>query len=818
MTSPLEWVRQDLRLALRSLGRSPGFVITAIVSLGLGMGAAAAAFGVIDAVRFRTLPFPDADRLVVLSEVPAARTGTQPCRGNCPVAYETYDQVLRTYPFRSVDAIIAFTGGGKALNTGDQSVILTGGILSPNAFGVLDVAPLRGRVFTEEDNRLGVPLVTVLGHAMWLTHFGGDPSVLGRLIKLSDSQYTVIGIMPPGFEFEVGSDFWLPVVPTLDPSTRPSIRSLNVAARLAPGHTLEELRAELSTIRPGLPAANGQPAVETALDAQPLRVRYAAATRSHDIVFASIVGCVLLIACLNLANLVLVRTLGQQRELATRAALGAGAARLLRYLFTQNAILVLGAALLAIVIALQLMSALGSLAFLGSLRPRGMEYRLDARVFAFTVLLALLAVTVLSLVPARLIGRIDPQQVLRDAAPTTSGGRSSRHAQRVFVVVQIASAVVLLTGAGLLVRTAFRLSRVMLGFDAANVFQASPSLPHPWRVEETYVPLFARILTEAAQLPGVEATALRAGVPLGGRGTDVEVLPEGATTPLPAALLPQSVSSISADYFTTLGIRVLEGRAFSAADVAGAPPAVILNQWAAERWFPGGHSVGRTVRVTVERTPPLTLTVTGVIANNRAAQPGVLFAGDGPEMYRPFDQARSAFPSFFVRSRAPATIASPVRVLMLQRVPDRPLFTGLLADGIANQLGGVRTNALQILGFALVGLLLAITGLYGVISYAVGRKIREFAIRGALGATRRDIRSLVLRDAVRLTAIGVLAGLPAAALASRLIRDLLYGTSTMDAAVYGVVALSVGLIALLASWIPARRAVRIEPNAALRIT
>src|SRR6185503_8305512 len=357
---------------------------------------------------------------------------------------------------------------------------LTGGVVSPNAFDMLGVKPVIGRAFTAEDDRLGVPLTTVLSHQLWETQFVKDPGVIGTDVKLSDSHYTIVGVMPPGFRFEINSDFWLPPVPTLDPSTRPSIRSVSAFARLAPGRTIADLRAELANVEPAVAAGAGR-AQKTKLVADPLRERYASSTRSHDLIFGAIVGCLLLIACANLANLVLARTLNRQREFAIRSALGAGSGRLARVLLAQNVIIVAAAAILGVIIAWSTLGVLSSLPALTSLRPDGMEYRIDARVLGFATLLAAFAAVLVSVIPARLVVGRDVHRLLRVSSPAGAADRA-RWAQRLFVVGQVACATVLLTGAGLMARTVLHFAQVDLGFKANRLVTGSPSFPHPWRV------------------------------------------------------------------------------------------------------------------------------------------------------------------------------------------------------------------------------------------------------------------------------------------------------------------------------------------------
>ena len=817
-----------IRQAARSLARTPGFTIVAVLSLALAIGAAAAAFSVLDAVRFRALPFPNGERLVLLSELPVddvagggapsrSGEGGRDCRAACDVSYETFDQVLRNHPFKSLDAVAAYTTGGKALVTRGEPVAVLGGVISPNVFALLDAQPLLGRPFSAEDDRLGAVPVTIVSHALWTSQLGADSAILGRVVKLSDTEYTVIGVMPPGFRFESRSQFWLPIVPVLDPSTRPSIRTVTAVGRLAPGRTLEQLRGELATLQPAAPAGRpgGAPPPRMRLAAAPLRERYVASTQSHDLIFGGVVACVLLIACANLANLVLVRTLQQRHELAIRVALGSGT-RTARHLLLQHAIVVVAGALLGVALAASSLGLLQSASALDSLRPPGMEYRLDARAIVFVVALAAAVTALLGAVPARLVTRIDAQRLLRDGG-AGGGGRWGRRVQQLFVVAQVASAVVLLAGAGLMARSVVHLSELDLGFDARRVVQASPSYPHPWRVPEKYLPVTERIHDLLAALPGVEGAAIRASIPIGARGETPVVTVQGAASPLPALDAPSVAFAVSPSYFDVLGVRVVRGRPFEDTDRAGGIQVAMVNEWAARRWFPGEDPVGRTVRVDTAPSLGVTLTVVGVVDDNRAAQPEVLLAEDGAELYRPWNQANSPFPSFVVRAAAaPAPLLRPVRELLVREVPDRPVGASLLADEVSDQLRGVRTNALQILAFAAAGLLLALLGVYGVLAYTVGVRTREIGIRAALGASARRLHRMVLRDALALTVSGVALGIVAAMVATPLVAGLLHGTTARDPLVLSAVAAAVTVVSLVAGWLPARRAARVDPVVALQ--
>ena len=820
MIGRLELVRHDVALAARSLARSPLFVVTTVLSLALGIGASAAAIAVLDAVRFRALPFPHGERLVTIQEIPAGSgAAASGCLATCDPSYETFAQVLRNHPFHSLDAVVGYTSGAKGLVLGDEIVPVSGGVVSPNAFALLNAKPAIGRVLTVEDDRLGAPLAVVLGYGLWTSRFAADPGILGRQVKLSDSRYTVVGVMPAGFEFEARSQFWLPVVPTLDPSTRPSIRNVTVVGRLAPGATLAMLRGELSTIQPAASAtARGKP-VTTTLAAAPLRDRYVASTQSHDVVFTGVVACVLLIAVANVATLLLVRTMQQERELAVRTALGGGLGDLTRYLLAQQALLVGAGAVLGIALASWLLHILGSLAVLDSLRPLGMEYRVDATVIVFAVLLSVVIAIGLGLVPLKVVRAMNVQHVLRESTTGATGSGGHAFAQRALVIAETACAAVLLVGATLMAGTVLRLSRVDLGFDTGRLVQGTPSFPHGWRVKETYLPIERRILAELGALPGAASVAMRAANRLGAPGAPAEIRLAGESSPLPATAVPNAAIAVSPGYFATAGVRFLAGRDFDGGDREASVPVAIVNEWAARHWWPSASAVGQRLQIDTAAGASLTVTIVGVVHDNKAGQPNVLLAADGPELYRPLEQAPSAFPTFIVRATnglAPQTLLRPTRQSLIRSVPDRPLFTQLVSEQVGRQLGGVRTNALQILGFAAIGLMLALIGIHGVLAYTVSRRTREIGIRGALGASRGTLRVMVLRDALLLVAVGLIIGLPVAALASRYLTELLHGTRVADPRVYAAVALVVLVASLVASWIPARRASHVDPMIALR--
>jgi len=808
-----------LLVALRSLCRTPAFLATALLSIGLSVGAAATAFGVIDAVRFRALPFKNGERLVLLSEVAADLPGRVAPAGSCKVVcdmpYITYD-AMRLLSFRTLDVVAAYSSGIKTMDVNGDPVPVLSGVVSENLFDLLDVKPTLGRGFVAADNHVGAEDMAILSHDLWVTRFGADPTVLGRAVKFSDKLFTIIGVMQPGFEFETGVKLWMPAAPTLDPSNKPSIHNITVVGRLAPGQSVAQARTELGALPVERLRTTASAAQElTRIDVAPLRARYAAATQSRDIIFAIIVGCTMLIACANLVNLALLRALRQQREFAVRAALGAGTRELTYVLLSQYLIVTAGGFVLGLALAQTMLGVLQSSAALGPPRPVGMEYRIDYHLILFSALVAAAIAVALSVIPAQLISRIDVQKVLQASAGNASAGRWTGRAQRLFVVAQVACAAVLLTAGGLMAATVFRLGKFDLGIPYEQLVYGSPSYPHAMRTKDKYLPLTERVVAALRELPGSANVGLLAFVPLQHTGTTTITL-DGAAAPLPQAVVPPASVSVNDTYFATVGVPLVRGRTFATFDREESPPVAIVNEWAARNWWPGQDAVGKIVRVDTAAAQSVEMTVVGVVKDNKASAQSMLLSEIGPELYRPYLQAPSAFPAFYVRTATPGQLVQPLRRTLARLSPDRPVTTFTVTDQANRQFNGVRLDAEQTLGFALLGLVLAVIGIYGVLSYSVGQRTREIAIRSALGASRGRIVAMVVGDALQLTAGGLVVGLTIAAFGSNVIAGLLHGTNAHDPVVYVIVSIGIVAMAALATYLPARQAARTEPVTAMK--
>lgn len=808
-----ERARTDAAIGIRALRTNVGFTLTVVLSLALAIGAASSAFSVVDAIRFRALPFADADRLVLIAEVPE----NGDCGASCNVAFVTYQRTLANRAFRTFTSVAAHVSGIKSLTTNGESEPVLGTLATDNLFPMLAATPMRGRPFTTEDNTLGAAPVVILSYDLWATRFGENPSVIGERIQLSDTRYTVVGIMPRGFDFESGSRFWLPAVPSLDPSTRPSIRAVTVLGHLAPGATIEQARAELAGVSLSLSEGRDSKAtVPLTLTALPLRTRYTAATQGYDLIFFSVVLAVVLIACANLTNLLLARGLDQRREFAVRAALGAEPRRLAAHVLAQHGMLAVAGTLLGLLFARAFLGIVRSVGVLNSYRPTAMDYRIDSHAAAFAALISAMAIAVMSIVPLRLVLAADPQDVLREATSSGAGGRGGTRVQRTFVAAQVAFAVPLLIAAGLTVRSAVRVASVDVGFDPVGLLQTSPSFPHDWRVKETYVGATQRIESVLRAIPGVVEVATRAANPLGSARAPAEITLAGDATPLPRGLAPSNVLAVDSSYFSTLRIALVHGRVFGAEDREQSNPVAVVNQWAATHWWKGADPIGAKLRIDTLPGQSITVTIVGVVHDNRASS-GILVAEGRPELYRPITQAPSAFPTFYVRtSAAPAPLIRAINTQLGPIVLNRPVSTTLAVDALGRQLSGVATTARQILAFAIVGLLLAVVGVYGVLSYSVKRRSRELGIRRALGATASGVYRLVLRDALVVVSPGIVVALFAAVTLGRFMTPLLHGVSPTDALTFGAIVGTVLATSILSALAPALRAARVSPLTAIR--
>jgi putative ABC transport system permease protein len=805
----LEVLWADVRFGARMLAKSPAFTLVSVLTLALGLGANTTIFSVVNALLVRPLPLPESDRLMALSARNAQGRTT----------YFSHPAYQELAGLQSFEATTAFVPQSVNLTGRQEPTRVRGGFVGDNFFDVLRVKPAMGRGFVAgHDDVEGAPRVCILQHGTWQGLLGGDPEVLGRSLVLNNQAFTVVGVMPPGFRFpfdetEVWMPFheWPPYRSLLAQGQAASRSSPLVApiARLKPGASREQAAAELQVLLTAL-AGRFPETVERAPEVQPIRDVLVGDARLPLLVLLGAVALVLLIACANVANLMLARAATRRRVWATRAALGAGRARLVRQALTEAGLLWAMGCGLGLVLGYWGLDLLMAAAPQGL--PGGHQARLDPTVLGYALALTALTACLFGLVPALRHSRPDVMETLKAGGRSEPGGGGTR-LRSTLVVSQVAMALVLLVGAGLLVRSLRALSHVEPGFAAENLLTMEYRLPANKYPEGPQQWEFHRQVVERVRaLPGVRSASVLRALPFSGNGSTLSYdLPE---KPAPADNLPRARFNAADAYsFATMGIPLLRGRAFDDRDVADAPPVVVVSQRMAETSWPGEDPIGRKVKFVA--TPPVVAEVIGVVGDIKQ------FALDEaalPFVYASQAQQPNIFNTLVVRTDGdPMAMAGTVRAALWSIDRDQPVWKIRTQESLVEGSTGFKRFISQVLGaYAALALTLAAVGIYGLMAYSVAQRTREIGVRMALGAHAHDVLGLMLRDGLRLTAIGVAVGLPLAYLLSRAIRSLLFGTGTADPLTFGGVAALLLAVAALASYLPARRATRVDPLVALR--
>jgi putative ABC transport system permease protein len=820
---------QDVRYAFRSLRKSPGFAVVALATLALGIGANTAIFSVVNAVLLKPLPFRRPAELVRLT-ADLSRQGLADVGLSGP---ELFDYRDRSGLFQEISGLFPLnaniTGGDRPERA---EVLLT----DTNYFSILGVRPQLGRFFDTADYQPGIAQVAVISDSWWRRHYGAEPGVIGKKLRLDDDLYTIIGVAPadfrhPGRSIETDVEVWAPSGWTASPfPARPSRTAYflqGALARLKPGITPQMARTRLAALAAELKReyANDYPARDGwAPRVLNLQDDLIGNVRPALLVLLTAVGFVLLIACANVANLLLARASGRHREISIRQALGAGRARLVRQLLTESLVLSLSAGLLGVALAVW------GVGLLVRLSPRNLPglfaAGVDVRVLLFTLGVSLLTGILFGLFPAIQAARRGFVEPLKDSARGSSP--AGQRLRATLIVVEFALALVLLVGAGLLVRTLWRLQRVDAGFEPQGLTMASLWLPQP-NIPETgryfedgaQVVLYRRILENLRQAPGIHAVTAATRAPFAGRfGSSFYI--EGRD-PEKGGAGGAELSSASTDFFRVLGVPLRSGRLFTDQDAENGEPVAIVSESLARKYFPAGDAIGQRVRIPTRTGPgsrpsPLPspwMKIVGIVGDVKTQ---ALDLDNRPMLYRPLLQAPTRSLTILVRSSlAPNELGAIVEREVRSVDPEVPIYSVRTMNEAMAQTLAQRRFAMRLLGlFAAVALLLSAVGISGVTAYSVSQRTHEIGIRMALGAKPSDVRRMLLREGGRLAALGVAAGLVCAFLLTRAMAALLYGIGPRDPATFAAVPALLAAVALAATYLPARRATRIDPMAALR--
>jgi predicted permease len=818
----MDSVIQDVRFALRGFVKQPGFALVAVATLGLGIGANTAIFTVVNAVVLRPLPFPAGDRLVrITADLPgvaATDIGVSPP--------ELFDYRDRSGLFDEIAGVYPIDANLTEVDVPERVEVL---LVSPSYFSVLGVHPQLGRLFGPEDDYPGIAEVVVISDALWKRRFGGSRDAIGRKLRIDADWYTVVGVAPPefrhpGLSLRTDVEMWAPTgysaAPFRSPPARGAYMLRGAIGRLKKGLTVplaqQRLDAFASELRQQYP--NDYPSRRAWTPRLiPLQLDLVGSVRTALLTILAAVAIVLLIACANIAGLLLARGASRQRELAVRRALGSGRLRLARLLFTESIVLSLCGGAVGILLAVWGVDLL--LALVPAGLPRLSEIAISQRVIVFTLAVSIATGVLFGLAPALQFSSPDLLSALKDGR--SPAVRSRRTLRASLVVAEFALAMVLLVGAALLLRSFWSVQHVEAGFDGHNVLTARLWLPQPnnpragkYFDHAPRLALFADVLRRVRALPGVESAAMIQSLPLDGLRGGTTITIDGRESD-PSAIPTAQVNLASADYFSVMGIRLLRGRAFTDADGPNGAPIAIVNRELARQYFNDTDPVGQRFHFGGPDSPNPWMTIVGVsdnVLSDRLEQP------PRPMFYRPLTQASSLSMAIVIRtSREPGRLAEPLARAVREADPDQPTHSVRSMDDMVAAATASRRFAIQLVGgFAFLALVLAAIGIYGVMAYLVSQRTREIGIRVALGARPSSVVRLVVVYALGLAAGGVLAGIIGAALLTRLIAGLLFGVSPSDTWTFATIALTLLATALVATVTPALRAARVDPMVALR--
>jgi putative ABC transport system permease protein len=799
-------ILQDLKYSLRTLAKSPGFTAVAILTLALGIGANTAIFSVVNAVLLRPLPFKKSAQLVLMRE-------TYKQVGNVSVSYP--DFLDWRQQSRSFAAMAVINNVGFNLSGVTQPENIGGYAVSPNFLELLGVRPVLGRDLLPSEEQPGTAPVLLLSYQLWQSHLGGDPGVIGRSITLDGRSFSIVGILPPAFRFLDRTDVLVPIgVFAADFTDRGERGDMDVVGRLARGVALSQAAVEMETIAARIAAQYPQSNHGFGAHLESFREAFTGDTRPAVLVLFGAVVFVLLIACVNVANLFLVRGAARAREIALRLAFGASRGRVIRQMLTESLVLAICGGVLGIILGAWGISGLGYLLPADSLKTIGV--RMDLSVFLFAAAMIVLVAFAFGLIPALHVTRPDLQETLKEGGRSATSTSAQHRLRGALAIAETALALVLLVGAGLMLKSLYHLIQVSPGFQPARVLYMEMDLrTDQYSKDPAILNFWQQVLDHVSVIPGVEAAALGTVVPLTGNHRRSDITIEGLPTPGPGEFPHPDRHTISPDYITTMGIPLLRGRNFADADNETAPDVALINSTMARRFWNDGDPIGKRFLWGHPGKDEKWITIVGVVADNK------LYGLDNParlEVYSPYRQRPSADMSLVVRSAVdPASLTSAVRAAVATIDKDQPIFDVHTMQQLVDDSISTRRLTLVLLGiFSALALILAAIGIYGVMAYTVVLRTQEIGIRIALGAQQKDVLRLILGQGARIAFFGVAIGLTVAAALARLLSSLLFSVSASDPVTFAAVAVMLVAVALLACYIPARRALRVDPIIALR--
>jgi putative ABC transport system permease protein len=803
---------QDVRYGLRMLTRSPGFTVIGVVVLALGIGANTAIFSVADAFLLKPLPFPQLDRLVAVLE--QAPNQTLDTTSVSPANFQDWKKQAHSF-----EPLAASAWDEVNLSGAGTPEKVQGFLVTANFFETVGVKPLLGRAFLPEEEQPGHDQAVLLSYGLWQRHFGADPSIVGKTVRLDSRTCTVVGVMGKGYNFPTTAEIWLPLaLQPKDWSARNS-HYLEIVTRLKPGVTVQQAQAEMTTIARRLsdtyPQTNGN------WRARVMTMRHFAVgdyTWQYTLLLFAAVGLVLLIACANVANLQFARATGRLREVAIRRALGASRWRIVRQLLMESVLLAFAAAALGLLLA-----EWGIELILSNMPPDVAKFivgwdkiRLDGRALAFTVAVAVIAGIIAGLAPALQGSAPNLNEALKEGGRGSSAGRSRSRLRSALVVSQVALAVVLLVGAGLMVRGFRALLNVNQGFSPESLLTMRIALPDSkYATPAQLAAFYDQALQKLAAIPGAQAVTSASGIPFGHSLSTQMLNIEGSPPINPSDRKTATSEVISPNYFRLMHIPLREGREFGESDGADSPRVAIISQSLAQRYWPGQSPLGRRIKVGTYDSENPWMTVIGVVGDVKYEWTDL---GPPAELYRPYRQSPRDYCTFVLRSNGnPMALAAAARGQIASIDPDQPIFDVKPMDRVIMEtIMGIAYVAVMMAVIGVMALILSSAGIFGVMAYSVSERTHEIGVRMALGAQARDVMRMILGRGILLAAAGLLIGLPVSMALARLLSSLIFGVSAADVVTFAGASIVLGGVALLACYLPARRATRVDPMVALR--